>query len=65
MTVITSVKSRAKKEEHEARKSGDEGLDMDIPDEVSSPSLFEIPNALHTGDHPPLPEGHCKWRARR
>ena len=31
-----AVKFRAKKED-EARKSGDEGLDMDIPDEVSTP----------------------------
>ena len=42
-----SVKFRAKKED-EARKSGDEGLDMDIPDEVSTPVFLKsLKNDLH------------------
>ena len=62
MTVIV-VEFRAKKGD-EARKSGDEGLDMDIPDEVlilvSLKSLTSSP-----GGNPPLPEGDCQWRKKR
>jgi len=40
--MIESKLQQAKKEEHEARKSGDEGLDMDIPDEVIIPHYQRV-----------------------